>query len=75
VEEAVEVGEAEEEPVLASVSVEEVAAEVEEEVVEAVAAVAVPASVDRLARRKAKLLQQHQRESPYPRLARVHYCG
>jgi len=72
VEEAVEVGEAEEEPVLASVSVEEVAAEVEEEVVEAVA---VPASVDRLARRKAKLLQQHQRESPYPRLARVHYCG
>jgi len=34
VEEAVEVGEAEEEPVLASVSVEEVAAEVEEEVVE-----------------------------------------
>jgi len=66
------VGEAEEEPVLASVSVEEVAAEVEEEVVEAVA---VPASVDRLARRKAKLLQQHQRESPYPRLARVHYCG
>jgi len=72
VEEAVEVGEAEEEPVLASVSVEEVAAEVDEEVVEAVA---VPASVDRLARRKAKLLQQHQRESPYPRLARVHYCG
>jgi len=72
VEEAVEVGEAEEEPVLASVSVEEVAAEVEEEVVEAVA---VPASVDRLARRKAKLHQQHQRESPYPRLARVHYCG
>jgi hypothetical protein len=72
VEEAVEVGEAEEEPVLASVSVEEVAAEVEEEVVEAVA---VPASVDRLARRKAEHRLKHQRESPYPRLARVHYCG
>jgi len=61
---------AEEEPVLASVPVEEEVAEVEEEV-----AVALPASVDRLARRKAKRLRQHRRESLYPRLAGDHYCG
>jgi hypothetical protein len=43
-----------------------------EEVVEVVAV--VPASVDKLARRKAERRLKYQRESLYPRLVGDHYC-
>jgi len=51
-----------------------VVVEAVEEVVVAVVAV-VPASVDKLARRKAERRLKPQRESLYPRSVGDHYCG
>jgi len=58
------------EPVSASV----LAAEVVVVGVAAVAGVAVPASANTLAHRKAKRLRKYQRESLYPHLVGDHYC-